>query len=457
LNTRPIHFGLTGLGGFAGYACDRLLEASTRADAPAQLVAVVEPHVDRFRGQAEQLGARGVRVVGTYRELLDMPIDALWLPLPIDLHRPYTERALAAGKAVLCEKPAAGSVDDVDAMIACRDAHDGQVLVGFQDVYQPCVAELKRRLLSGEFGAPLFASVIGCWPRDVHYFSRNEWVGKFSRDGRWVMDSPANNALAHFLHLALFLLGPRPSEATYPSDVAAELYRVNAIESFDTCALRYTVAGGVPLTVALSHACEESIEPEVTIQCERGQIRYLHGRHAELRIGTGVEIFPLDTNPYMRLLASFRRHVLHRESRRPDDGAIDVAAVATLESARAHVVAVNAAAEATEIIDVPPQFVTEVQLAAQRPRARAIRGIVPAMLSLASPGTLTELPSDSGLLHESAAFTWTRRAGRLRIPANYSHFSGPRCGSRSKRHDAIAVRHPVETGDAGSVATVIEH
>src|SRR5829696_1805709 len=81
----------------------------------------------------------------SYAELLDLPIDAVWLPLPIHLHRPYTERALAAGKAVLCEKPAAGCVDDVDAMIAARDASGRGVLIGFQDVYQPCVIQLKRR------------------------------------------------------------------------------------------------------------------------------------------------------------------------------------------------------------------------------------------------------------------------------------------------------------------------
>ena len=69
-----------------------------------------------------ELKALGVQTARTFEQLLELDIDAVWLPLPIDLHRPFTETALAAGKAVMCEKPAAGSVDDVDAMIAARIA-----------------------------------------------------------------------------------------------------------------------------------------------------------------------------------------------------------------------------------------------------------------------------------------------------------------------------------------------
>ena len=467
MNTRPIRFGLAGLGGFAGYACDRLLDAGSSAEPPAELITVLEPQLERFGRRVEQLRGRGVRIARSYRQLLDMPIDAVWLPLPIHLHRPYTECALRAGKAVLCEKPAAGCVDDVDAMIAARVENRKAVLIGFQDVYQPCVSQLKRRLLRGDLGAPLSASVIGCWPRDVQYFSRNNWVGKLRHRGRWVMDSPAGNALAHFLHLALFLLGPRMNEPAYPLDVAAELYRANSIESFDTCALRYTVgsrttgeagavhttgagrngdngdtARRVSLVAAFTHACDVAIEPEVTIECEGGSLRYLAGRHAELRIGMHVEIFPLDPNPHARLLSSFHQHLVGQDG---DGTSGDASGAATLESARAHVVAVGAAAEATEIVDVPPQFVTEVRLRDGAAPTRAIRGVAEALRSLvANPASAA-----GELLHDRGAFPWTHPAGSKRISADYHHFAGP-CGGTSREARAGAV-------DAGrsAVATLI--
>src|SRR5262245_50334925 len=148
----PVRFGVAGLGGFASFVTDRLLEASAAPDPIANLIIACEPHLDHFATRSQYLHQQGVQVVDSFSQLLETDIDAIWLPIPIDLHRPFTEAALAAGKAVLVEKPAAGAIDDVDRMIAARDRAALPVLVGFQDLYQPGVALLKQRICSGEFG-----------------------------------------------------------------------------------------------------------------------------------------------------------------------------------------------------------------------------------------------------------------------------------------------------------------
>jgi predicted dehydrogenase len=346
----PLRFGLAGLGGYAGHVCDRILGNPQAADHAAELVAVSDPQFERFPRRVAQLRARGVEVTRDFSELLDRPIDAVWLPLPIDLHLPFTEVALSAGKAVICEKPAAGCVDDVDKMIAARDRSGLPVAIGFQDLYQPAVAQLKRRLVAGEFGRVRGARLIGCWPRSEHYFTRNDWAGRCRRDGRWVMDSPASNALAHFLHLTLFLLGENVNQSAQPTSVAAELYRANRIENYDTCSLRFTVTNDLPVLLAFTHACATPVEPIVTIEAESAQINYVSGRRIEIHRGDGKdELLPLCANPHRHMLSSFRDWVRNG----PDEQQLN----SSLEMARAHVVAVNAASEAAPVVDVPPQYI----------------------------------------------------------------------------------------------------
>jgi predicted dehydrogenase len=275
----PVRIGVAGLGGFASYVTDRLLDQATLEWPSASFAAACDPDLSQLTRRANELRGHGASIVESFEELLALDIDAVWLPVPIDLHRPLTEAALAAGKAVLCEKPAAGCVDDVDAMIAARDRAKLPVLIGFQDLYQPNLAPLKRRLLNGDLGKVLGVTVIGCWPRGDAYFRRNAWVGRLQRDGRWIMDSPAANALAHFLHLPLYLLGSSMGEAATPLSVEAELYRANAIENYDTCSMRVIIEGNVPLIVGFTHACDTTIEPRVTIQTETSEIRYLAYRH----------------------------------------------------------------------------------------------------------------------------------------------------------------------------------
>lgn len=400
-----IRFGLTGLGGYAAYACDRLVSESIASGSSAQLVAVSEPELERFPRRREDLRAKGITVVRDFTELLDLPIDAVWLPLPIDLHLGFTATALSAGKAVLCEKPAAGCVDDVDRMMAARDHAALPVAIGFQDVYQPMVAILKNRLLSGEFGKAISARIIGCWPRSERYFGRNAWAGRLRRDGRWVMDSPASNALAHFLHLTLFLLGPTRQESAQATAVAAELYRANRIENYDTCSMRFTVADNVPVHVAYTHACATSVDPLIVIDTERAQIRYLAGRQIEIRISGETELLRLSSNPYKFMFSAFQSW-FHQGP--------DAALGATLEMARAHVVAVNAASEGAPVVTVPPSHIEIIPAPDQTP-LRAIRDIVSA---------LNTCTTEQCLLNQTGRVPWSYPSVSKGING-YAHFAGP--------------------------------
>jgi predicted dehydrogenase len=429
--TNPIRLGLAGLGGYAGHICDRILDAISSPEPAIEFVAACDPTLERFGARVRELNQRGVKTLQTFDQLLASDIEAVWLPLPIDLHRPYTEAALASGKAVMCEKPAAGCVDDVDAMIAARDRAHRPVLIGFQDIYQPAVVTLKQRLLAGEFGRPLASTVIGCWPRSERYFGRNDWAGRFKRDGRWVMDSPASNALAHFIHLAMFLLGPTPETAASPTHIAAELYRANRIENFDTCSLRLTLPGDTPLLAAYTHACATSVDPIVTIEMESAVIRYVAGRHVEIRRkdsgpAAASETIPLMPHPHAYMLRAFQHCI--RESPEP-------ASCATLEMAREHVVALNVASETSPITDIPRELI-DVLPGPDHAPLRAIRDIVPAMQACVTQPCM---------LSETSLAPWTVPAASKPIPRGYNHFTGPLSPRVSVTTHVAPPRRPATT------------
>ena len=63
-----------------------------------------------------------LKVYSDYDALLaDPEIDALYIPLPNQLHVEWCKKGLAAGKHVLCEKPIAMRAEDIDDLIARRD------------------------------------------------------------------------------------------------------------------------------------------------------------------------------------------------------------------------------------------------------------------------------------------------------------------------------------------------
>ena len=75
---------------------------------------------------------------GSYEELLaDESIDAIYNPLPNHLHAEWSIRAAKAGKHVLCEKPLALTLDEVDQMIAAAKQHNVVIAEAFMYKHHP--------------------------------------------------------------------------------------------------------------------------------------------------------------------------------------------------------------------------------------------------------------------------------------------------------------------------------
>ncbi len=130
--------------------------------------------------------------------------DVLTVPIGIHHHVPVSVTALQAGLHVYCEKPVAATVQDVDTLIDAQARPGRQVAVGYQHICSNAMQQLKQRVVSGRLGQLHTATMLCGWPRSKQYYSRNEWTGKLRIGRDWILDSPANNAHAHYVLNLLF-------------------------------------------------------------------------------------------------------------------------------------------------------------------------------------------------------------------------------------------------------------
>ena len=87
-----------------------------------EVAAIASRDLQRAQAAARELGIP--RAYGSYEELLgDAELDAVYNPLPNHLHVPWSIKALAAGKHVLCEKPIALTTAEARELVSAAEAH----------------------------------------------------------------------------------------------------------------------------------------------------------------------------------------------------------------------------------------------------------------------------------------------------------------------------------------------
>jgi len=93
------------------------------------------------------------RAHGSYESLLaDPEIDVIYNPLPNHLHAEWTIKAVEAGKHVLCEKPLALSVEEVDAIQAAARKHGRVVAEAFMYRHHPQTLKVVELVQGGSIG-----------------------------------------------------------------------------------------------------------------------------------------------------------------------------------------------------------------------------------------------------------------------------------------------------------------
>jgi len=170
----PVRWGVLGA---ANIAVQKVIPAMQRSRR-SRVVAIASRDNDRARTAAGALGIP--RAYGTYEELLaDPEVEAVYNPLPNHLHVPWSARAAAAGKHVLCEKPIALSAAEARELIAARDRTGVLIGEAFMVRTHPQWEAVRELVAAGRVGE--LRLVVGHFsyyrrdPNDIR--SRVEWGG----------------------------------------------------------------------------------------------------------------------------------------------------------------------------------------------------------------------------------------------------------------------------------------
>lgn len=115
------------------------------------MAAIASRDLGRAQAVAAQLNIP--TAYGSYEELLADPnIDAIYNPLPNDLHLPWTIKAAEAGKHVLCEKPLTLTVAEGETLLAARNRTGVQIGEAFMIRSTAQWLRLRELIDSGRIG-----------------------------------------------------------------------------------------------------------------------------------------------------------------------------------------------------------------------------------------------------------------------------------------------------------------
>ncbi len=271
----PLRAAIIGTGAIANAHAGALA-----ATPDAELVAVVDRDPALARAFAERWG--GPATFESLDALLASgTVDVLHVCTPPGVHAEQAVAALDAGLHVICEKPAALSLDELDAMTDAAARAGRRLAVVFQQRTGSAAAHVRGLLHSGSLGRPLVATCQTLWYRDPAYFAV-PWRGKWATEG----GGPTLGHGIHQIDLLAWLLGDWAT-------VQGQLWRLGReTETEDVSTAVISFSGGTVasvITSALSPRETSSIRIDTELATVTVDHLYGHG-HEHWRITPAPEV-----------------------------------------------------------------------------------------------------------------------------------------------------------------------
>jgi predicted dehydrogenase len=168
-------------------------------------------------------------------------LDVVDVCTPSYLHASQVQQVLAAGKHAVCEKPVAGSLKEVDALIIAEEQSGRRVMPIFQYRFGHGVQKLKCLIDEGVAGRAFLATVETVWRRRAGYYAV-PWRGRWETE----LGGALVTLAIHAHDLLYYVLGPARSVFARTATL------VNPIETEDCVSASLEMADGSLASLAVT-------------------------------------------------------------------------------------------------------------------------------------------------------------------------------------------------------------
>lgn len=247
----------------------RMHAANIAAHPRAALFAVYD--IDRSAAEAVA-GRHGVRASPSAEDLLASPdVDAVLIATATNTHADYIEKAVAAGKPLLCEKPIDLSLERVDRCADIISAKSVPIQIGFNRRFDPGHRAAWKAARSGEIGE-LHQVVITSRDPGMPPRSYYETAGGLFRD-----------MTIHDFDLARFMLAEEPDEVFAVGGRLIDPAMMQELNDFDSAMVIMRTRSGKQCHINNSRTSTYGYDQRVELLGTTGMVVSANRRPHEMR------------------------------------------------------------------------------------------------------------------------------------------------------------------------------
>jgi myo-inositol 2-dehydrogenase / D-chiro-inositol 1-dehydrogenase len=189
----------------------------------------------------------------------DPKVEAVLIASPTDTHVPLIGAAVAAGKAVLCEKPIDLDLARARAGWAAISGQQPPVMLGFNRRFDPSFRALRERLLAGEIGRLELAVITSRDPAPppAAYIKAS---GGLFRD-----------MTIHDFDMARYLAGDIEEVFAFGSSLVDP--EIGKLGDIDTCTVTLKARSGAQIQINNSRRCSYGYDQRVEVFGSKGMLQ----------------------------------------------------------------------------------------------------------------------------------------------------------------------------------------